>query len=279
MRALSGFVEISHHRRHRSGYRLRFSRTQVPYLAHRPWHMRGATMGTQGIAIAKSDTPDPRLMFIILVMTFVTGVLDAVSYVGLGHVFTANMTGNVVLLGFAIAGDKQLSVARSLVSLAAFLVGAVIGGRLGIRLAGGERHRWLLAAGVSEAVMLFIAASAAIGITAPVGVYAVIVFTAVAMGVRMATVRLLAIPDITTTVLTTTLAGLASESPLAGGNNTRFGRRMSSVVVMFAGAALGTLLLRFGIALPLVLGATCVLGATILYYLAPAEPLSNEQAA
>lgn len=218
-------------------------------------------------------------MFIILVMTFVTGVLDAVSYVGLGHVFTANMTGNVVLLGFAIAGDKQLSVARSLVSLAAFLVGAVIGGRLGIRLAGGERHRWLLAAGVSEAVMLFIAASAAIGITAPVGVYAVIVFTAVAMGVRMATVRLLAIPDITTTVLTTTLAGLASESPLAGGNNTRFGRRMSSVVVMFAGAALGTLLLRFGIALPLVLGATCVLGATILYYLAPAEPLSNEQAA
>src|SRR3954469_12825678 len=64
----------------------------------------------------------------LLVLTFSTGLVDAVSYLGLGRVFAANMTGNVVLLGFGIAGSSGLPVIAPLVSLMAFLAGAVIGG-------------------------------------------------------------------------------------------------------------------------------------------------------
>src|SRR5207245_2693798 len=67
---------------------------------------------------------------ILLAMTGVTGVVDAVSFLAMGHVFTANMTGNIVLLGFALAGAAGLSVSRSSVALIAFLAGAVGGGRM-----------------------------------------------------------------------------------------------------------------------------------------------------
>src|SRR5260370_42635400 len=76
---------------------------------------------------------DRRLMFSLLALTFVTGLVDAVSVLGLGRVFMANMTGNVVFLGFAAAGAPGLSFLRSSAALAAFFLGAVIGGRLAAR--------------------------------------------------------------------------------------------------------------------------------------------------
>src|SRR3954453_5904690 len=69
----------------------------------------------------------------LLVLTFSTGLVDAVSYLGLGRVFTANLTGNIVLLGFGIAGSGGLPVVAPLVSLAAFLVGSTAGGVLAAR--------------------------------------------------------------------------------------------------------------------------------------------------
>jgi uncharacterized membrane protein YoaK (UPF0700 family) len=215
-----------------------------------------------------TDRVEFSLMITLMIMTFVTGVVDAVSYVGLGHVFTANMTGNLVLLGFAVVGAAQLSVARSLVSLAAFMVGAAVGGRLALRMIGSPRRRWLLAAGATEAAMLFTAAVVTLGARSepgPVKVYAIIILTALPMGLRTATVRKLTVADITTTVLTTTLAGLAADSAIAGGTNPRVQRRIASVLTMFAGAAVGTLLLRLGLALPLLAGGACVLAATIFY--------------
>jgi len=54
------------------------------------------------------------LSLTLRVLTFTTGLVDAVSYLGIGHVFTANMTGNIVFLGFGIAGSGGLPVvARS----------------------------------------------------------------------------------------------------------------------------------------------------------------------
>jgi len=209
---------------------------------------------------------DP-LVFTLLALTGVTGLVDAVSFLGLGHVFTANMTGNVVLLGFAVAGAPGLSIARSSTSLVAFLVGAALGGRLGVAMATAGRRRWLFTVAASEAALLVTAALVSIGFdigaaTPPSRLYAVIVLTAVAMGLRNATVRRLAVPDLTTTVLTLTLTGVAADSSLAGGDNPRAGRRLASVALMFAGAALGTVLLRLGLALPLVVSGACVLAAT-----------------
>ena len=200
----------------------------------------------------------------LLVLTFVTGIVDAVSVLGLGKVFTANMTGNVVFLGFAVAGLPEFSIIRSLIALAAFLAGAVLGGRLGSRMAESNRLRWLRTAAACEAALLLLAGLASIGFnlaSAPLTLqlHALIVLVAVAMGLRNATVRRLAVPDLTTTVLTLTLTGIAADSSLAGGNNPRIRYRTASVVFMFSGAVVGALLLRWGPAVPLLLSGLLVL--------------------
>src|SRR5256885_14904611 len=89
---------------------------------------------------------ESRLVGALLVQTVATGLIDAISYLALGHVFTANMTGNVVFLAFAVAGAPGLSIPRSAVSLGAFLVGAAAGGRGAGRLGGGSPGR-LVASG------------------------------------------------------------------------------------------------------------------------------------
>src|SRR5437016_9435286 len=149
------------------------------------------------------------LPLLLLLLTVTTGLIDAVSVLGLGRVFTANMTGNVVFLGFAAAGVPGFSVARAVVSLAGFVVGALLGGRLGVTMAGVARRRWLLTVAVVEAGLFFVAAWVAIGydigsLTPLPTLYALIILTAVAMGLRNATVRRLAVPDLTPTVLSLT---------------------------------------------------------------------------
>ena len=67
-------------------------------------------------------------------LTVVTGLVDAFSYLVLGHVFVANMTGNVVFLGFALVGAPGFSIAASVVALVSFWLGALAGGEVGVRL-------------------------------------------------------------------------------------------------------------------------------------------------
>ena len=82
------------------------------------------------------------LPLLLIVLTIVTGLVDAVSYLKLGHVFVANMTGNVVFLGFAAAGASEFSVAVSLAAIGSFLLGSLAGGRLGSS-AGQHRGQFL----------------------------------------------------------------------------------------------------------------------------------------
>ncbi|MEU0434041.1 YoaK family protein [Streptomyces sp. NPDC006290] len=177
--------------------------------------------------------------------TAVSGLIDAISYLGLGHVFTANMTGNVVIIGFAAAGVPGFSVLGSLVSLAAFLVGAVAAGRLETVMRHRPSSHWLRLTLVLEMVLLATATAVAFAASHAVhAVHALIALTALAMGLRNGTVRKLAVPDVTTTVLTLTLTGLASDSTLAGGTNPRSGRRLLSVLAMLTGAFGGALLVQ-----------------------------------
>ena len=210
------------------------------------------------------------LLVALMVLTFNTGLIDAVSYIGLGRVFVANMTGNVVLLAFAAAGVSGLSVTRAVSSLGGFLVGATIGGKLGTSLAAGSRRRLILSAGILEALLIFAAAVSAIGFemrsSAPAHqLYTMIVLTALSMGLRNATVRQLGVADVTTTVLTLTLTGLAADSPVAGGSNPRPVRRIFSIIALFVGALSGAYLLRYGVALPLFVAGACVLLTTAAY--------------
>src|SRR5438105_14644156 len=118
----------------------------------------GRTPHREGTMTPPHET---RLARALLVQTVATGLIDAVSYLALGHVFTANMTGNVVFLAFAVAGAPGLSIPRSAVSLGAFLAGAVAGGRLATRRGTGPQQRWVATAFAVEAVLLLAAALAA----------------------------------------------------------------------------------------------------------------------
>jgi len=196
---------------------------------------------------------DRTVLGLLYLFTVVTGLIDAVSFLSLGHVFTANMTGNIVFLGFAVAGAPGLSVPSSLAALAGFLLGALLGGRFATFLSTISVRKWTTTAFGLEGIVLLAATLASIRLHASevIAVYAVIVLTAVAMGIINATVRKLAVADLTTTVLTLTITGLAADSLLAGGNNPRWQRRVLSVVLMFSGAAFGALLLKHSVALPL----------------------------
>jgi uncharacterized membrane protein YoaK (UPF0700 family) len=203
-----------------------------------------------------APAPDRLLPALLLALTAVTGFIDAVSYVALGHVFTANMTGNVVFLGFAMAGAQGLSIGRSLVALGAFVIGAIIGGRLAARIASGPRLRWASVGFGIEAILLLVGAALAAGagpdlLRDPPRLYGLIVLTGLAMGVRNAVVRKVAEHDLTTTVLTLTITGIAADSSLAGGTDPGWSRRALSVALMFVGAAAGAWLLRYSVALPI----------------------------
>lgn len=214
-----------------------------------------------------TKTSDPRVPLLLL-LSVTTGLVDAASVLGLGRVFTANMTGNVVFLGFAASGAPGFKVAPYLIGIAFFLVGALVGGRAGRMQAGGSERRWLMGAAVFETLLLWIAAAMAIGYDhqamAPEWrMFAIIALTAVAMGFRNATIRQLKVTDLTTTVLTLTLTGLGADSVAAGGGNPNWSRRIAAVIAIFLGAAIGSaLLFRFGVAAPLALAGALILGGT-----------------
>jgi len=192
----------------------------------------------------RSTSPDGPLPALLLVLTGVTGLVDAVSYLKLGHVFVANMTGNVVFLGFAVADAADFSIPASLLAIAAFMAGALVGGRIGSR-AGQHRGRLLALATYLQIALVGAALAvsmAGFDLEAALSQYSLITLLALAMGVQNAAARRLAVPDLTTTVLTLTLTGLAADSTLAGGKNPHPGRRMQATAVMFLGAAVGAFL-------------------------------------
>jgi uncharacterized membrane protein YoaK (UPF0700 family) len=218
--------------------------------------------------MSEPDRPAPLPLVVTLAaLTVVSGFVDALSFLGLGHVFTANMTGNVVLLGFAAAGAPGFSIGASLCALAAFVVGAVIGGRMARRVH--PLRRLLLTAMVIEAACT--AGAAVVAGTVPtVGSgwprYTVIALLAVAVGQRNAAVRRFGIPDMTTTVLTSALTGLASNSLLAGGTNPHARLARTTVLCMFGGALVGALLvLHAGPTWSLAVAAGTVAVAAVFY--------------
>ena len=162
---------------------------------------------------------------LLLILTAVTGVVDAVSILSLGRVFVANMTGNVVFAGFALVGAPGFSLSASLFALAGFLLGAAAGGGM-ITRSGRDRGLLLRASTAAEVVLAAaalllvalsgdpgvshgtLAVSASFGPDVADGIAALL---AIAMGVQNAVARKLAVPDMTTTVLTMLLTGLGAD--------------------------------------------------------------------
>jgi uncharacterized membrane protein YoaK (UPF0700 family) len=206
---------------------------------------------------------------LLVSMTLVTGLVDAFSYLVLGHVFVANMTGNVVLLGFALVGAPGFSIAASVAAIAAFGVGALVGGKIGSRFAR-NRGELFSTAALIQAVFLvsgvILAALSGNPVTSGFR-YSVIVVLAIAMGIQNASARKLAVPDLTTTVLTMTITGVAADSHAAGGQGSKAGRRLIAIGAMLMGAVIGAaLVLHAPIAYPLAIAliVTVVAAATSL---------------
>lgn len=109
---------------------------------------------------------------------------------------------------------------------------------------------------------MLIAAVLAVIISPKVGAitaYLVIALLALAMGIRNATVRKIGFPDLTTTVLTMTITGLASE-PFSRETMSAHLRRLAAVATMLIGALIGALLVKSNLAAPLWLAAAIAFG-------------------
>ncbi len=149
----------------------------------------------------------------VLVLTWAASAVDAISYLGLGHVFTANMTGNAVLLGVAIGQGQGLAALRSIIALAGFVVGAALGAIIVEK--GPQQTDWPVAvtrAVLVEGVILGLFTLAwHLGVRNGAILYALITLSALAMGIQSAAIRHLKVPGIATTYITGTLTSLVAE--------------------------------------------------------------------
>lgn len=217
------------------------------------------------------------VLWMMMLLTFVTGIVDAVGFLGLDRVFVGNMTGNIVILGMGVAGAEDLPVLGPAIALGTFTAGALAAGVILRR----RRKAWTGA--VSTLLMAGAITLSALGAAFLVPAWrdtAVLVLvassvTAWVMGVQAAVARSLAVVDVTTVVVTSTLTSLASESLVEGGVKGMWNRRFAAIAIIFAGALTGALLLVLGPAVPLLLSAALtavVAGVGHRFLHVPVEP-------
>lgn len=205
----------------------------------------------------------------LFALTVATGVIDAVSYLALDHVFTGNMTGNVLFVGFGLAGAGEVPLVNNAIALAGFLAGAILAGRI-VR---GRTHvtrlptaHLSLLTGSAAATLILGLVWLLLGTPAGGWLLALTAVLAAVMGTQAVAARGAGISDVTTVVITSTLVNFAMDSPLAGGTGDKWVRRAGAVVSMGVGGALGALLVTTwsGAGALLVGGACMGLGAAAL---------------
>lgn len=223
----------------------------------------------------ESPVSDRLTVIGLLLLTFATGLVDAVSVLVLGHVFVANMTGNVIFLGFWFVPHSGVDMSAAVVAFASFVAGTVMGGRLARHL-DHQVRRWLTVALGVEVVLLV-----ALSILAGTGVLDyrdntklfLISGLAITFGIQNATARQFGIQELSTTVLTSTIVGIGFDSRLAGGTGAREKLRYSVVGTMCAGAVVGATMTRFTVAPVIALAAVVVAVSAGIFWLGPPRRL------
>jgi uncharacterized membrane protein YoaK (UPF0700 family) len=191
-----------------------------------------------------------RLRDVLLIsLTFAAGSVDAVSYLGLGQIFTANMTGNVVFLALAV-GERSIPTAiRSVGALVGFSIGAIVAGQIlaGSRATGPwpRRVTWLLW-GELACMAAFAVLWASTDGNPGEGLLSLLIgLSSFGMGFQNAAARHLSVPGLTTTVVTTALTGFMVNLPVLGISGAHQRRAALSVVTLFSGAAVGAALMVY----------------------------------
>jgi uncharacterized membrane protein YoaK (UPF0700 family) len=218
-----------------------------------------------------SPVSDRLTVVSLLLLTFATGIVDAVSVLVLGHIFVANMTGNVIFLGFWFVPHSGVDLTAAIVAFVSFLAGTVLGGRLA-RHIDSEVRLWLtVALGVEVIVLLALAILAGTGVLNYHDNTKLILIAglAVTFGSQNATARQFGIQELSTTVLTSTIVGLGFDSRLAGGTGHREKLRYSVVLTMCAGAVVGATMTRFTVAPVIALAAAVVAASAAVFRFGP----------
>lgn len=210
-------------------------------------------------------------LVLMLALTFSTGIIDAVGFLGFDRVFTGNMTGNVVILGMGIVGADGLPIAGPALALIGFIVGAAIAGRAMRGKASGmwEVSTTAMVTGVGmivlgTAVRLLVAESPShaetIMITTVLGT---------AMGMQAAVARVIAVKDVTTVVVTSSITGLAADSWFGAHRPGNAGRRIGAVAALLVGAAAGAATLTVNLNLGLFTAAATILAVAAFGAISP----------
>lgn len=168
----------------------------------------------RGASTSHAVSPQAIRNALLVLLAATSGYIDAVSYLGLEQVFTANMTGNTVLLGLALGQARWLAALRSGAALAAFLFGGAIGELISGTKAG--RALWPSRVNAALAVECLVLVAFAVGgqmagtEAHPPLLYALISLSAIAMGLQSTAVRTLGVTGITSTYITGTWLNFVS---------------------------------------------------------------------
>ena len=203
----------------------------------------------------------------LLMLTFATGLVDSISVLVLGHVFVANMTGNVIFLGFWFVPHSGVDLTAALVAFISFLFGTILGGRL-VRGLIHDVRTWLtVALGAEVVALLVLAGLAGAGVLAyqDSGRLILIVGLATIFGAQSVAARQFGIQELSTTVLTATIVGIGLDSRLAGGTGEREKLRYAVVLTMCGGAVVGATLSRFVVAPVIALAALSVAAGLAIF--------------
>ncbi len=214
---------------------------------------------------------------LMLSLTFSTGVVDAVGYLGLDRVFVGNMTGNVVILGMALTGADGLPIIGPVVALLAFIVGAIVGGRVLRSSPKGWTPRATTLLGVVALLIVCSLVPPSLS-SAPYPdpvLYSVTGLLGSAMGLQAAIARHIAVGDVTTVVVTSTLVGLAFDSWLGRRIGQPWVRRFLAVLLIALGALCGALLLRVGLAWGIGLAAVITVTVALLGQVGSPRPAAE----
>ncbi|QWF21001.1 DUF1275 domain-containing protein [Nocardioides sp. LMS-CY] len=193
---------------------------------------------------------------LMITLTFVTGLVDAVGFLSFDKVFTGNMTGNLVILGMALGGAPDLPVLGPTIAVCTFAFGAMLTGVMLRRQPPGWSGRtiWMLATCSGALLLVTLTALFVPPHTQEMQLLGAAI-TAAVMGAQAGVARKVAVKDMTTVVVTSTLTSLASEDLLRADRTALLNRRGGAIVTIVAGALTGALLLRQELALPLALAS------------------------
>lgn len=209
-------------------------------------------------------------LWLMMALTFSTGIVDAVGFLGLDRVFTGNMTGNVVILGMALTGAEGLPVLGPALALVFFLVGAAVGGRV-LRGAVAPWNRRTNVLFGSVAAMVLAVGVLVLASDAHAAAIIATTLLAAAMGVQAATARYIAVKEVTTVVVTSVLTGLAADSRLGSGSGAGTTRRIVVVTTLLLGAAVGAALLQWHLAAGVFAAGVVIAAVTLVGWFHPAS--------